>query len=169
MRISDWSSDVCSSDLYAVPEHFGPVVAVEYEYRPRARYACAIKRRDQPLQPPPGLSAIVGEDIAKPADHREEAPDTGDPGGDASIDDRLLRIGKHHIRPLPPHQPDIGRKRAKIGKGVGACAGHGNVAKADADPVERGGDPRLAVIGRAGDHFMKLGRASCRERVCQYV
>src|SRR3546814_2543480 len=102
MRISDWSSDVCSSDL----EHFGPVVAVEHEYRPGARYACAIKRCDQPLQPPPGLSAIVGEDIAKPADHSEEAPDTGDSGGDAAIDDRLLRIGEHHIRPLPPPQPD---------------------------------------------------------------
>src|SRR3546814_4002115 len=130
MRISDWSSDVFSSDL-----HFGPVVAVEHEYRPGARYACAIKRCDQPLQPPPGLSAIVGEDIAKPADHSEEAPDTGDSGGDAAIDDRLLRIGEHHIRPLPPHQPDIGGKGAKIGTGVGACAGHGNVAKAAADPV----------------------------------
>src|SRR3546814_2500538 len=30
MRISDWSSDVCSSDLAAFPDHFNAVVSIGY-------------------------------------------------------------------------------------------------------------------------------------------
>src|SRR3546814_15317770 len=43
---------------------------------------------------------------------------------------------------------------------------------ADARPVEAGGDlldvGRLDGAGIALDHDAELGRASCRERVCQY-
>src|SRR3546814_12948721 len=102
MRISDWSSDVCSSDL---------------------------------LDP---------EDVRQLARHLGLA-DAGRPGEQIAAD-RLLRLPQPGTGKL-----DRGRQR-----------GDGGIL-----PEHH----RLEVALQVGEHglVVEIGRASCRERVCQYV
>src|SRR3546814_19645584 len=109
MRISDWSSDVCSSDLLGAPILFG--------------------------------------NIAGAVD-----PGAFQPRGIASVDLVQGRIALGSIgaaigRPVGPH---LHRR----GLGNGGEAGDGN-----------GG----LDAGVVGVDYEKIGRASGRERVCQYV
>src|SRR3546814_4802466 len=89
MRISDWSSDVCSSDLLVVPARHHAMAAVPHRLADRPRVS--------PIKP-----------------------------------DRIGQIGRAQ-RPVPLARRPMAN-RAIVGK----------------DPVQ-------------------IGRASCRERVCQYV
>src|SRR3546814_12733107 len=109
MRISDWSSDVCSSDLENVPR-----------IRSRGR-----KFLDQIIALLRGYGYSVNEDTH----------DCGVIGGLAQSRKRFLLIARPSAK-VPPfvYQPKHHRLR-----GVGE------------------------VIGK------EIGRASCRESVCQYV
>src|SRR3546814_13762515 len=108
MRISDWSSDVCSSDLTLIPVLVLIGIAV-----PSIRLLA--KQYD-----PPKADLTV-----KVVGHQwywtYEYPDAGE----LSFDSVML---------------------------------------SDEDAAKRG-DPRLLGV----DNRMEIGRASCRERVCQYV
>src|SRR3546814_20319211 len=48
MRISDWSSDVCSSDLSSYQNHVGP--AYVKAFCPRSRTACKVQSSDKVLR-----------------------------------------------------------------------------------------------------------------------
>src|SRR3546814_12909285 len=112
MRISDWSSDVCSSDLADQHVVAGPAV-----------------------QRLPAVAA--GDDIVEPVARRLAA---------AARDREVLDV----VRKLVAH-PCL--------HGVGAGGGTFNDAIAGAVDV-------VDVVAReAGE----IGRASCRERVCEYV
>src|SRR3546814_13114259 len=95
MRISDWSSDVCSSDLDGVvePVHLDPAAAL------------------QPLQRT--VNKPIDIDLLEPA---------GDPGGES------LYVSERKVYPR-----DVSGRFDKLRK------------------------------------LAEIGRASCRERVCQYV
>src|SRR3546814_4033274 len=69
MRISDWSSDVCSSDLHAR----GPLLARRHERR--------LHPRRLPAQPGPGRRARRAAGPDRPADGLRRA--AGGPGGPA--------------------------------------------------------------------------------------
>src|SRR3546814_14558260 len=101
MRISDWSSDVCSSDLAKLDKGRGPVATV------------LVNRGTLRV----GDVFVVGAESGKVR---------------ALIDDK-------------------GRQVKEAGPSV---------------PVEVLG---LSGVPSAGDPLQEIGRASCRERVCQYV
>src|SRR3546814_19479135 len=100
-------------------------------------------------QQPSGLAAIVGEDIAETADHRVEWNPSGDPGGDAPVDDRFLGIGEDNVRVFGPEQPDIAGQRKQIGEWIAVR------------PLHRG-----ALISYSEG---ELGRTSSRGRVGEEV
>src|SRR3546814_17277401 len=116
MRISDWSSDVCSSDLKA---------------RRRAR--------------PRGYSAVVFAGMAA----RRYCPSAAPTGKEASAVQAILdRLGRAEAQLLRGRDLDRG-----AGRRIAAFAGCRFLDLELAEAVDR--------------HF-KIGRASCRERVCQY-
>src|SRR3546814_12107234 len=105
MRISDWSSDVCSSDL---------LLAAGFERSGPAASALSDPIVDTPM--------VVTLDQLRPYDH------------------------------------DPRKKRNSAYEEIKASI------------RERGLDAAPAITRRPGeDHYIKIGRASCRERVCQYV
>src|SRR3546814_19747542 len=119
MRISDWSSDVCSSDLVAV-------------------------ERDGIL-----LAAVVGRTEGR------------EPDADALGADFLDERGRHLEQQARP----VGDRSsifvgAKIGVRLQELLDQIAVRTMKFDAIETGG----AGIARA-----EIGRASCRERGCQYV
>src|SRR3546814_21104135 len=114
MRISDWSSDVCSSDL-------------------RCRVRSAERKAPQPREPHlPGALRVVA--IA------------------------VVRSEQDEARPEQPgaeQPPPRGAKLLSIG------VGHAD---------NNGGRSRVAARQKAPEGGLpQIGRASCRERVCQYV
>src|SRR3546814_17679628 len=111
MRISDWSSDVCSSDLLALVALAGEDVEVR------------LAHQVMPLgEGRRGLGEVIGA-------RRDQAVDAaGDGGGRARI-------------------------RDKEGRGVALDDRLGDDGRRE---------PRLHVLE-------EIGRASCRERGCQYV
>src|SRR3546814_14696367 len=104
MRISDWSSDVCSSDLRVE----------DLKLRSRDRELRAVDLHREGFG---GFRALVVEELD--ADVRAELP---------GLDRRLTSGNAHEV-----------------------AAGGGR------------------AVDRAETHDHKIGRASCRERVCQYV
>src|SRR3546814_13291366 len=111
MRISDWSSDVCSSDLFLKLTPRGEMV-LDTEY-----YS------EEPVRV--GGSGDDGED-----DHGDDASGDGSAGS-----------GSSHTPPAPPPE---------------AIAPGGK-------PLSARLYDELAMQRRA-----EIGRASCRERACQY-
>src|SRR3546814_17740335 len=104
MRISDWSSDVCSSDL--------KLLVVDEDYR------C--------------VGLITVKDIEKAVNYPAATKDSS------------------------------GRLRVAAASTVGDAGFERTMALVDAECD-------LVVIDTAHGHSKKIGRASCRERVCQYV
>src|SRR3546814_12533945 len=97
MRISDWSSDVCSSDLYALGVHEGFVLPV--------RHSQTLQHlRDLGFPVPPeaatarGVAGLLAY-YAKIGDLRERLPYDID-GVVYNLDDRLgeRRVGKEYVR-----------------------------------------------------------------------
>src|SRR3546814_3730941 len=124
MRMSDWSSDVCSSDLIVVAEAGGMAggpVRVE-----------AIHLADV---------VIAGKLVQQ-----------GDIIGLALVAD-FLEMG------------EVGRVAVAETAPQFAAAGAQQVVEAGLLPFVR----RLTVAGRAVFDLPQIGRASCRERVWQYV
>src|SRR3546814_18497180 len=116
MRISDWSSDVCSSDLVGLPAAKDGKLALEL----------ADRGGDQGYTP--GERGVGG----------------GEAGGEI-------------VRAVDDH---VGARDQRGGVGgieAPAALDHGHVG---VEPRDRGG---------GGGGLGEIGRASCRERVCQYV
>src|SRR3546814_12043979 len=110
MRISDWSSDVCSSDLSILHDH----------------------RLLEPILPQPGLIGFPD---------RPAAADEGVRG------------------------QFLAAVRDAVQLGIVATAIDGPRIVGDAPPDEA----RARRLLAAADRDVQIGRASCRERVCQYV
>src|SRR3546814_2156396 len=108
MRISDWSSDVCSSDLLARADLQFPALAAAADVDFGARL---------------GEGEVAGPEAQRQVLDSEEGPAEGG--------QRTLQVP--HVAFLVDHQPlDLMEHRRVRG-------------------------------------IVKIGRASCRERVCQYV
>src|SRR3546814_12340365 len=115
MRISDWSSDVCSSDLIRAVRKHGEHVPI-----------LVLTARDHMTDRVQALDLGADDFMGKPFDSAE----------------LLARIRALHRR-------NVGR--------VDSVIDHGELSLDSA---------RLSVSWRGRQ---KIGRASCRERVCQYV
>src|SRR3546814_11532754 len=111
MRISDWSSDVCSSDLHTSPRGAGAAAG-----------AC-----------PRGTTSRTG-----------------------------WLLGAR--TPGPPQRRAQAAKRWRARWGLSSALARWLVAPGEAAELHAGG-----AGNAAGDEVEEIGRASCRERVCQYV
>src|SRR3546814_20997642 len=133
MRISDWSSDVCSSDLPGYRVEAAGVLDVE------AALAAVFRRRPQRA-------------LERVADAAVAAERVGD--GDARDGGGRVFQGHNVSRFRPDGDPGVAVQRARL-----------MVAElhVQADRSEAHRD--AAVVLQA----QEIGRASCRERVCQYV
>src|SRR3546814_8178669 len=177
MRISDWSSDVCSSDLFGplhqigkqnLGQRGGIVLGRRFERMEERGYSRGSTRL---------LKGRNGRRLADTRYPREplkgcrgntpwwrrpqiERPDRIEP---IKVTEEL---GRHALGGHCPQRVQGGER--------------GCVAL-----VKQGGDARALVLAQAGDQMapqpgprtipdsadqsLELGRASCRERVCQYV
>src|SRR3546814_12700788 len=133
MRISDWSSDVCSSDLAVAGEDEALVIAVllvviESQSRLDAETAADLPAK-LTEQREAGVLQILGVDRGQPVEHRRV------------LRQRVRRIDRPaaRCRAMP-----FGTLRV--------------------DPLIEGEAPEHEVVAPA-----EIGRASCRERVCQSV
>src|SRR3546814_5266583 len=144
MRISDWSSDVCSSDLREDARTAG---ALRVEYGARRRRTAT---RDE------GIGVVDLGDIPCTPDRE------GQPARrrrlQLGFDTMALGVDVEQARDI---RGAADRGQLQI-LGVEIIAGQ---VEADAVVEERGLDPRF-IRHR---FLLKIGRASCRERVCQYV
>src|SRR3546814_11599733 len=121
MRISDWSSDVCSSDLSSLLK---PAAAVLEQALAGIELA------------PAQIPLINNVDVQTPSE----------PG---VIKDALVRQAWHPVRWVETLQ-------AMKAQGI-------------THVVECGPGKVLAGLTKRIDKDLEIGRASCRERVCQYV
>src|SRR3546814_11878960 len=122
MRISDWSSDVCSSDLLAVDDVDGENLARAGDPRAlddRGADAAATEYRD----------ARPGFDL-RGVERRTDAGQDRAPDERGAIERNIL-VDLHHRPFWQEHE--------------------------------------LGETAKIGERDQKLGRAQCRERVCQYV
>src|SRR3546814_5197556 len=85
MRISDWSSDVCSSDLAMIER-------IAHEVEPNAKILGKISG-EAFLTPPGELSELVADAIHAETDVRPEMSTTG-----GTSDARFLQIGRASCR-----------------------------------------------------------------------
>src|SRR3546814_16680389 len=78
MRISDWSSDVCSSDLNKVPERLVvPYAAITAFADPSVQFGLQFRVAPNPeFRPVPAVTEAAGDGAATPAD--EAAADQAD-------------------------------------------------------------------------------------------
>src|SRR3546814_6873622 len=133
MRISDWSSDVCSSDLADIALRGGRIAAIGKAGNPDIQPGVEIIIG-------PGTEIIAGEGKIVTAG-----------GVDAHI---------HFICPQQIEEAIASGVTTMVGGGTGPATGT-NATTCTPGPwhIER---MLLAAEGQ-------IGRASCRERVCQYV
>src|SRR3546814_18318349 len=138
MRISDWSSDVCSSDLYL-----------------RNRAITDLRKGD-PLSFHP---------------HCYYRPSQGDPPGTrpawpamiaavTDLDGGVTGVHRTWLDPAAIDKAPVASPR----RAMGHLLGHG-VRFGVADSVMAAGEGIETLLSVR----QKIGRASCRERVCQYV
>src|SRR3546814_8699375 len=137
MRISDWSSDVCSSDLFdlfVIGAGSGGVRASRVAAAHGAKVAVAEEYRV-------GGTCVIRGCVPK----------------------KLLIYGAHFAEDL--------KDARRFGWNVPDCRFDWNVLR---DNVLGEVDRLEGLYGQTLDNhkvkvFKKIGRASCRERVCQYV
>src|SRR3546814_9804406 len=104
MRISDWSSDVCSSDLAEHPERRGDAkpVADEPESADRTEDEDRTKQRQRPLCAPPQRHR---RHQREPFDEQQRAADEQQQAeSDAAEPQRDTRDGEQHQRRSDPHE-----------------------------------------------------------------
>src|SRR3546814_8194518 len=121
MRISDWSSDVCPSDLHRLDRDTSGCLLLARNPKAHGRFTRAFESREVEKQ----YLAIVD----------------GVPEGDSGTID------------LPLAKTSTAETGWRM---VGDPKGKPSVSHWE----------KLAVVG---DNSLQIGRASCRERVCQYV
>src|SRR3546814_7288251 len=124
MRISDWSSDVCSSDLLAVPADAGTAFDGKHLFQ----IAEAVIRK---IDPETGV--VLGT---------IPAPGNGADSGLAWAEGTLW-VGQYRDRKIYQIDPETGAVLRTI-------------------------DSDRFVTGVTWVDGQSIGRASCRERVCQY-
>src|SRR3546814_15672000 len=135
MRISDWSSDVCSSDLA------GAIIALVLQLVGDQPAGQEQRAKDRPIIMMPG--AILGQ----------------------RLDALILVIDRWQGGPA---RRDVGKSAGSAGAGRQHRMARNRIIAieilADRDAVRR-------TFGDGGEtpDRPELGRAACRERVCQYV
>src|SRR3546814_10697302 len=97
------------------------------------------------------------EDIAEATHQHIEFGDAGQARCKAAVDDRLLRVGKNNIWPLPPDQPHIRPQGAQVIERVGSRPSHWRPAIANPHPAQHCLN-LLIGVGGAGDHVMPSSR-----------
>src|SRR3546814_19925407 len=125
MRISDWSSDVCSSDLFVEAGHQGAAAQLQFADLARRQYFTAVRIDDAPLIAVDGATRRASLAV-----------------GQARIE-RFCAVHREGFA----HAEQIGLQ------------------------VRRGAFAALIAEQTEADDGVdidEIGRASCRERVCQY-
>src|SRR3546814_19250512 len=97
MRISDWSSDVCSSDLFEVAQHLGEsmVRAIAMDATEGLVRGQEVTDTGRPITVPVGpqmLGRIINV-IGEPIDERGPVNANADENGRASCRDRVCQYG----------------------------------------------------------------------------
>src|SRR3546814_9977576 len=117
MRISDWSSDVCSSDLNGDIRSGFSSLTIEYSASlaliPRHEIP-AERDRDTAVARVEAIRGHIGFAIGDPLDTREAA------GGDAAESEILPR----HLGALDRQAPIVGARPRRPGRSVGVTADH---------------------------------------------
>src|SRR3546814_5842096 len=145
MRISDWSSDVCSSDLSRHTKAVVPGLVPGTQ--------CPSRLKVQPLK---GGAFAAGAD-AIAARHRHTLMPLGP--GDKRRDDSCAYGA---VETPPPTMWDNRRASPKDAGGLAQASGAMCSATSAA--------ARMSILGLGGTRSVKkIGRATCRERVCQDV
>src|SRR3546814_15344170 len=140
MRISDWSSDVCSSDLEE------PTVLPSRIPTLLVNGASGIAVGMATNMPPHNLTEVVDATIAY-------------------IDNRDITIDELMQYVKAPDFPTGGTIYGYEGVKNAFETGRGRIVMRGKAEIEPYGNDRERVIGTE----IQIGRAACRERVCQYV
>src|SRR3546814_18575215 len=114
MRISDWSSDVCSSDLCRLARYGRAWLPCHARFRP-GRYGCCSGRSVRRDRVPEGAARIDAGSDRRPAEGEEEQ--RADVQGLAAVRRQGSRMGLQGPRP-----PAIRSEERRVGKeGVSPC------------------------------------------------
>src|SRR3546814_11699938 len=159
MRISDWSSDVCSSDLLDTAE---TVFAADLD--------AGLETRMRALHPADHVF-----DVAKPAERgglqfRRAGPLGKDQrrlvlalaAGDVAAREQHIAAQVVRARAFDPESKLAGFRFRRV------QVGPRSVQIVDQALDRRKSEPGSATGLRGRRHLEQIGRASCRERVCQY-
>src|SRR3546814_10732585 len=175
MRISDWSSDVCSSDLFSI---FG-LETLGYTDEVVLPLTATLTRPGEALHLEASVSYLTCKEICIPYTAKL-AFDL--PAGPAAPSDAANLIARYAA-----HVPGEGARHGLAIDRVAATAtGSTVVLEVEASSTMPFDAPDLYVEGPEGAYFgrpevtlseggrhatlrSKIGRASCRERGCQYV
>src|SRR3546814_10618223 len=186
MRISDWSSDVCSSDLV--------VAAIEVHERIARAFLHDVARPNEALFIIQsgrgfGLFEIAGNGHLRL--HPKFAAGIrlvrGEIAEFRAVDQLVIDYGRPETAAIGPDRPRLDRPISFIyrqletfgdevlhfGRGRGRARADHAQAVAEKIPAHFGHyfGPDVFVIPSDAtlDHLPEIGSASCRERVCQYV
>src|SRR3546814_1976573 len=149
MRISDWSSDVCSSDLGVVPElasrdHVRKLLPLIRQTLAEAGLEVG-DLDGVAYTAGPGLvgALLVGAGVARSLAWALDLPAVG-----------VHHMEGHLLAPLMEDPDPI----------------HGSPEPPFVALLVSGGPTQLVAVDAIGSYrLLEIGRASCRERVCQYV
>src|SRR3546814_2555958 len=86
MRISDWSSDVCSSDLLAAVERPGEQLFIAVDPRPRSMFLLALRRQE------------IGGDHRSDHARDRQADEHREPDGQAELDEEQIGRASCRVR-----------------------------------------------------------------------
>src|SRR3546814_15955620 len=143
MRISDWSSDVCSSDLRSFSPNGVPTADVVEYYRRRAASGVGLIITE---------GTTVGHAAANGYPHVPRFYGEDALAGWKAVVDAVHAAGGKIV----PQLWHVGNVRRKGTEPEPEVVGYG--------PMEKQKDGPVAVHGMTKQ---EIGRASCRERVCQ--
>src|SRR3546814_514985 len=168
MRISDWSSDVCSSDLPLARPRTGSADRPQLEGL--AHGGLDLTEREA-LQEPQDLDVFAlagGAVVAGPQAGFQEAAQGGEGLGQVPLLERGGLVERADL--VFEQRQVVQRIEDQVLSLIGSLvAGDDLGGAADNDPLDIAADKHLTVAIGHRDGIVEIGRASCREKVWQYV
>src|SRR3546814_6050535 len=169
MRISDWSSDVCSSDLY---DHHHRLVVVLSDHRECRRVTLAetgqpfdrpfdVLRPDVPAIGDDQVLAAPGDDelaVDRVAEIARIEPTVGRKRGIGGL--LVPKISRHQARPADQDAPDL-----TIAEIVAAVSGNAEFVPRHANSADDDGTAILASFGTDRNRFTRRRQRLANNRV----
>src|SRR3546814_4904855 len=147
MRISDWSSDVCSSDLYPSKTVAGTSSTTDYEQFLLDDKGNITERRLR------GYASDTAQKIGYTYDDLDRVTHKNLPGSELDIDYAYDNLGRLTAANQTSGANDLTFTYDALGRNLTPAGPLGTMTRT------------YDAAGRRTE----IGRASCRERVCQYV